>query len=487
MFFQTLKEIFDTFGAPIFVPVVIFIISLALKVEIKKALYSALYAGIGLFGFNLLINAFIPIIMPVVENMVKSTGVSLPVFDIGWQATAIVAYSTKVGMIFLGLALVLQIFLFFVKWTNIFQPGDLWNNYSYMVWGSMVYLITDSMFLAISCMIVLNLYSLLFSELFAKRWSTYFQYPRVTIVQLHHVGSVPFALAGNWVLNKLVGNKINLSPETLQKRLGIFGEPISLGLILGLLLGLLGNLNNLQTMAAWGQIATVGIATSAVMVIFPKVSGIFAQAFLPLTETAKKSLKKSNSASKDKSREWYLGVNDAMGYGETATLTTGILLIPIMVVLALILPGNEALPLVDLIALPFMIQATVAITNGNIFKSVIIGAVWFSIGLYVITFTAPLFTEVAKGVGVTIPAETLLITSFGILTSPVSALIFLAFLSQSWLWIGLVLVIYFAAYILFKKNKGAITDYIERSALLDGDRMQKDKTSEQGTISTISQ
>ncbi|WP_281275001.1 PTS transporter subunit IIC [Brevibacillus fluminis] len=275
---------------------------------------------------------------------------------------------------------------------------------------------------------------------------------------------MPFAIGVNWVLNKLGAGKINLSPEAPQKRLGIFGEPISLGLILGLLLGLLGNLKNLGTLAAWGQIATVGIATSAIMVIFPKVSSIFAQAFLPLTETAKKNLKKSNSKSGDKTREWYLGVNDAMGYGETATLTSGILLIPIMVILALILPGNQALPLVDLIALPFMIQATVAITNGNIFKSVIIGAIWFSLVLYAATYTAPIFTEVAKGVGVTIPAETLLITSFGILTSPVTALIFLAFLSQSWIWIGLVLAIYAVSYFLFKRNKETIVNYLETSA-----------------------
>lgn len=461
MFLETLKSIFDTFGAPIFVPVVIFFISLALKVEAKKAAYSALYAGIGLQGFTLLLNAFIPIIMPVVQNMVKSTGVSLPVFDIGWQASAVVAYSTKVGMIFLGLALVLQIVLFAVKWTNVFQPGDLWNNYSYMVWGSMVYLITKSMPLAIACMVVLNLYSLLFSELFAKRWSTYFQYPRCTIVQLHHVGSIPFAIGVNWLLNKVGASRINLSPDSLQKRLGLFGEPIFLGLILGALIGLLGNLNNLGQLNTWGQVATVGIATGAVMAIFPKVSGIFAQAFLPLTDSAKKNMNKA----KNKSREWYLGVNDAMGYGEAATLTSGILLIPIMVLLALVLPGNQVLPLVDLIALPFMVQGIVAITNGNIFKSVIIGAIWFSIGLYMATYTAPLFTDVAKEVGVSIPAGTLLITSFGILTSPATALIFLAFLSQSWFWIAVVVLLYFVAYLLFRKKKDAILDYIERSAV----------------------
>ena len=45
--------------------------------------------------------------------MVDNTGVNLPVLDIGWQATSVVAYSTKVGMIFVGIALLIQTILFF--------------------------------------------------------------------------------------------------------------------------------------------------------------------------------------------------------------------------------------------------------------------------------------------------------------------------------------------------------------------------------------
>ena len=46
-------------------------------------------------------------------------------------------------------------------------------------------------------------------------------------------------------------------------------------------------------------------------------------------------------------REWYLSVNDAAGYGEPNTLVTGILLMPIMLGLAFILPGNTILPMVE--------------------------------------------------------------------------------------------------------------------------------------------
>ena len=139
---EILSNIMDSFGAAIVVPVIIFFIALVMKVKPKKAFNAALNAGIGLTGFNMIIGAYSPIVTPVVQRMVAETGVNLRILDTGWQATSVVAYSTQVGMIFLGLGLLMQLILFVLKFTNIFMPSDLWNNYSFMLWGSMLYIAT---------------------------------------------------------------------------------------------------------------------------------------------------------------------------------------------------------------------------------------------------------------------------------------------------------------------------------------------------------
>lgn len=458
---NTLQTVFEAFDAPILVPIIIIIIAIILKVPFKKAMIAGLYAGIGLQGFLLILNSFTPIIAPVIKGMVKTTGVDLPAFDIGWQATSIVGFSTQPGMLFLAVGLVLQTVLFLVKWTDVFQPSDLWNNYSYAIWGSMVYIVTESMTLALGCMILLNLYSLLNAELMARRWSTYYGYPNTTIIAMHNIESTIFGIVIDPFLNKIGFNKIKLNPDSLQKRLGIFGEPITLGFFLGVFIGLIGNLTSLNSLESWSTILTTGVATSAVMAIFPKVAGIFSQAFTPITDSARKSTMKREKGS---DREWFLGINDAVGFGESATLTSGLLLIPLMVIMALILPGNEVLPVVDLIALPFMIQGLVAITNGNMAKVIFNGVIWFSLGLYVCTFTAPIFTDIAKDVGIALPAGALLITSFNILSKPLMGLIFFAFLSQNILFIVLVIIIYFVLWYLFKKNKTKVYDYLDKQA-----------------------
>ena len=87
----TLKAIIDNFGSAIIVPFIIFIIALIFKVKVQKAFLSALYAGVSLMGFTLILGAFTPIITPMVKNMSQVmagvTGVNLNTFDVGWQAT----------------------------------------------------------------------------------------------------------------------------------------------------------------------------------------------------------------------------------------------------------------------------------------------------------------------------------------------------------------------------------------------------------------
>lgn len=456
VFFSGLKAFFDTFGAAIFVPIVIFIIALFLKVKPKKAFMSALSAGVGLQGFNLVIGAYSPIVTPVINRMVEDTGINLPITDLGWQATSIIAYSTEIGMIFIAVALVIQVVLFLTHFTNVFQAGDLWNNYSYMAWGSLLYLITKNIFLSLFFMVFLLLVTLLCTEIIEKRWSTYYHYPACTIASLHTTTVSLYAVLMNWVLDKIGLYKIKADPETFRKKLGFIGEPMTLGLFLGLFIGIVGNISRLNTLAAWGEIASCGIATAAVMAVFPKISAIFAGSFTAITEASKKSVKGFKG-------EWYLAVNDATGYGEPATLITGIVLMPLTMVLAFILPGNQTLPMLDLVAIPYIIQPIIAVSNGNMVKSIVSGIVIMALHLYCCTMTGATFTEVAASTGVDLAGATM-ITSFVILGQPIPALIFMAFKTQNPFIIGAVVIVYVIGYFLVRTKRDSIQAWIEKSA-----------------------
>lgn len=104
------------------------------------------------------------------------------------------------------------------------------------------------------------------------------------------------------------------------------------------------------------------------------------------------------------------------------------------------------------------------ISNGNIAKSVVSGAIWFSLGLVVASVLAPTFTQVAVDAGFQLAQEGVYIISFGIMCHPLIAGLFYAFWSQNPIIIGAVVIAYFVLYFLFKKNKERFVGYLENAA-----------------------
>lgn len=348
------------------------------------------------------------------------------------------------------------------KFTDVFMASDLWNNYSFMIWGSLVYFHTKSFAFALICMLVQLLYILLFSEAFAKRFSTFYNYPQCCMTAPHHLEGLPFAVIMNWILGKIGFDKIKINATTLQKKLGIFGEPMFIGLVVGALIGFLGNINDLTTVAGWGSIITAAVSTAAIMAVFPRVAGIFAGAFTIITDAYK-----SKAAEKGKDRDWYLSVNDAVAYGEPNTLAAGILSIPIILILSFVLPGNIILPMADLVALPYMSEVFCATSNGNIAKTVAMNVIWFSLGMIIVSQFCPAMTQIAIEQGVNLAdynAAGVSIVSFGVLCHPFIVGLFAAFWFQNYIAIAIIIVVYVVLYVLFKKNRYTFVDWMENQA-----------------------
>ncbi len=204
------------------------------------------------------------------------------------------------------------------------------------------------------------------------------------------------------------------------------------------------------------------------MTIFPLVTGVFAKAFSPLAQEINihQDLDQTSSENKKQSnnKRWFLAVDDGVGYGNPAVLITGMLLVPIMVVIAFLLPGNKTLPVVDLIALPYMIESIVAIDKGNLAKVIANSIIYFSVGLYIASMLGSIYTGAVCQYGVALPVGVVLITSFNLMAHPINGLVFFAWISQNPIWIGLTILIYLAGFILLKTRRQQIWDYLNKMA-----------------------
>lgn len=457
-----LQNFFNVFGASIVVPVMIFVVSLFLKVSPKRALFSALRAGVGLTGFGWIISSFTPLVTKYIQQMVETAGLNLPIVDIGWQTGSLTAFSSSIGLSFFVFGLLIELLLFLVGITRVFVPSNLWNNFGYMVWGTMAYAATGNFALSFAFMVFVLLYSLIMSEVIADRWSDYYGVKNATINSIHNIETLVPALILDPLWNLLGVNKVKLNPESLKTKLGIFGEPMTLGFILGLVIGILGSLKELASLDAWGGILGFAMSLAAVMTVFPLITGVFASAFGPLAEAVEKNKKQESEAEDtlaDKKR-WFIAVDDGVGFGEPATIIAGLILVPIMVLVSLLLPGNRALPVVDLIAIPFMIEAMIAVSKGNILKAILNGIVWFSLGLYAASALGPIYTEAVQQYGSVLPQGVVLIMSFNLLAHPLTALVFFAWISGNPLLIGLTVLIYLVFLFILRTKRESIYNYL---------------------------
>ena len=91
-------------------------------------------------------------------------------------------------------------------------------------------------------------------------------------------------------------------------------------------------------------------------------------------------------------------MSPALVIGHPTTLVVTLLLIPTYLIIAVVLPGNQFLPLASLAGLFYLFPIVLPFTKGNVVKTYIIGLVALTIGLYFVTDMAPAFTEAANAV-----------------------------------------------------------------------------------------
>ncbi|MBO9166143.1 PTS galactitol transporter subunit IIC [Lactiplantibacillus pentosus] len=386
-------------GASVMLPIMIFIIALIFRVKPAKALRSALTIGIGMVGINLVINLLTTNIGPAAKAMVKRFGFHLTIVDVGWPSAAAGAWAQPISSILIPILLVVNIILIMLKVTKTLDI-DIWNYWHMVAAGSVAYIVTKSWAFSIISAILYMIFCLIIADKTAKSVQDFYGLEGISFPT---GSSDAFGLIGipvAWVVAHTPGIKnLHADSETIQKKFGIFGEPMMMGIIIGAAIGALGGYDV-------AGILKLGINMGAVMMLMPRMVKLLMEGLIPISESARDVLTKRYGAD----REIYLGMDAALSTGAPATLATGLLLVPITLFIAVILPGNRVLPFGDLATIPFYVSLIVASRKGNIIHSVIAGAIVITLALLMATDFATVHTAMLQGV-VKIPAGSTQVSS----------------------------------------------------------------------------
>ncbi|MEK5271973.1 PTS transporter subunit IIC [Aeribacillus sp. FSL K6-8394] len=385
-------------GPSIMLPIIMTIFGLILKQGFKKSFRAALTIGIGFVGVNLVITLLTNSLGPATEAMVKKLGLELGILDVGWPIGAAISFGTPVAPLMIPLVLILNVILLSINFTKTLNV-DIWNFWHLIFAASVTYYAYDNMILALFVGLVVSAITLKLADWTAPAVEHHFGLKGVSLAHSETVNFAPITYATNRILDKIPGiNKIHADPETLSKRFGIFGEPLMMGLILGMLISILGGYD-------LKGILTLGVQMAAVLVLLPRMVSLLMEGLIPISEGARDYINK-----KFPGKNVYIGLDAAIVIGNPANMAVALIMVPITILLAVILPYNQMLPFTDLAVLPFTVIWAVAAARGNIVRGLINAIITIMIVLFIATNLAELATTMGRAVGFDFPEGASLIS-----------------------------------------------------------------------------
>jgi len=295
---------------------------------------------------------------------------------------------------------------------------------------------------------------LFFADWTAPAVQDFYNLPGISIPHGTSTAYVALAIPINLLLDRIPGIKdLDADPDAIERRFGpTFGDPMVMGLLIGIILGLIAYAGNFaaDALGTTASILALGVNLAAVMVLLPRMVSILMEGLIPISESAREFMQKRAS-----DREVYIGLDSAILIGHPSVISASLLLVPMAILLSVILPGNRMLLFADLAIFPFVIALTGPITKGNVVRMFIIGTVIIIVGFYIGNSMAELMTVAAADAGFAMPEGAALISSVGdgFIWIPWAFMV----LGDSLQWIGVVLfaVVTGVFWFFYKKNTSA--------------------------------
>lgn len=382
--FQDIINYILGLGSAIFVPLIILILGLVAGMKFKKAFMSAITLGIAFTGMSMVIGFMSNAVSPASEALAKNTGLNLPALDLGWTGAASITWSWSYAFVFFAVVLGVNFVMLILNWTKTLNV-DMWNVWGKALTAYLVYFISGSLLAGFITAIVQVILELKMGDMFQRHIEDLTGIPLVTVTHLMNISAV-LLLPINVIMDKIPLFNRRADTKALKKKIGIFSENSVMGFLIGLGLGLV---------AAYGVSGSLNLAIqiATAMALFPMISKMFMQSLSPLADAMSEMMKK-----RFKDREVYIGLDWPVLAGRSEIWVTAILLVPVFIGYAIILPGNAVLPLAGIINYSIAVGGLL-LTGGNLVRMLIMGVISMPIYLYAATYLTPILTGLADRTG----------------------------------------------------------------------------------------
>lgn len=372
-------------------PIILTLFGVILGQKFSTSLRASITVGVGFVGINLVIGLLMGSVGEAAKALVERLGIHLTILDVGWPIGASIAFATPIASILIPIIFAVNIILLAVNFTKTMDV-DLWNYWHLIFAGALAYYAFDNIWIGIIVAVIHAAIVFKLADWTAPAIQHYFKLPGISLPHAETVNFAPLMYALDKIESKIPGlNKAKLDVSTLNKRVGFLGEPLMIGLVLGVLLGSLGGFD-------LKGILVLGIKMAAVLVLMPKMVALLMEGLIPLSEGAREFIQKRFPG-----KDVYIGLDAAIVIGHPSVMTMALLMVPVTILLAVILPYNRMLPFADLAVLPFTLIWAVAASRGNFIRGLINSIITLMIVFFIATNIAGLTTLLGHKVGFEFP------------------------------------------------------------------------------------
>jgi PTS system galactitol-specific IIC component len=385
---------FFGFKAYVMLPVIIFLIALAVRLPLKRALLSTVSLAAGFAGVFIAFNFFVTNISPAVQQLSTVRGLNFPVLDVGWPPLAAITWASPLAAISIPMVLIANLLMLATGLTRTIYI-DIWNYWHFAMIGALVLALSGSMWLGLSATLLIAIYCFKLTEWTAPDVEREMGLKGISASPVSVNGIVPYSACVDWLIDRIpVLNKINYNPEASHQADGdvesnslvdLLREPMVIGLLMGLALALAADYDMRATLE-------MAVHIAAVMFLLPKSAGLIGEAMIPITNALRSQVERVFPQRKN----LIVALDTGFLMGHKSVIMTGLILMGLAIGIALVLPGNRVLPLGDLPNLISVMSISVLMFRGNVFRAVLAGIPVIITFLLISSGMAPLFTDLAR-------------------------------------------------------------------------------------------
>jgi PTS system galactitol-specific IIC component len=390
---QHFLSAFFSFKAYVMLPMIIFIIALAVRLPLKQSVLSAISLAAGFAGVFIAFNFFVTNISPAVQQLSQVRGLNYPVLDVGWPPLAAITWASPLAAISIPMILVANLVMLATGLTRTIYI-DIFNFWHFALVGALVLALTGSMLLGLSATLLIAIYCFKLVEWTAVDVEREMGLPGISASPVSVNGIVPYTVCFDWLMDRIpVLNKIVYNPQVGEDATGgqsnslleLLREPMVIGLLMGLLLALAADYDLRSTLE-------MAVHIAAVMFLLPKSAGLIGEAMMPITHALRGHIERVFPQRKN----LVVALDTGFLMGHKSVIMTGLILMALAIGIALVLPGNKVLPLGDLPNLISVMSVSVLVFRGNVFRAVLAGIPVIVSFLQISSSMAPLFTDLAR-------------------------------------------------------------------------------------------